>query len=438
MVAVGRALMIDPKLILLDEPTAGLSPRYMSEIFDRILAVNATGVTVAMVEQNAKQALGIAHKGFVLASGRNRFTDTGAALLADPDVAKSFLAAEAEASRFDRTLRDNPLDELVFFINRGLMGGLIIGSIYALGAVGVTLIFGILRFAHFAHGDMMTAAAFFAFLLASLCAAYGIVLPIPLALALLPVVMVLTSLFAIGLDKAFYKPLRDRGARPVVMVMASIGVALMLQGLIRLFAGTGSRDMYLDAPKQIFRIPTGGRPIVITEPQVALIALTVVSVIALHLFLTRSRLGKAMRAVSDNPDLARVTGIPLDTVVKATWVIGGSLAAIAGTMLAMDVQLKPDLAYNILLPIFAAAILGGIGQPYGAIAGGYLIGFAETLSVFNLSVILRPFQGLLPAGVEIPANLAFVPTEYRLVVPFFILVVVLIYRPTGIFKGRVF
>ncbi|WP_279479715.1 ABC transporter ATP-binding protein [Aureimonas sp. SK2] len=91
MVAVGRALMIDPKLILLDEPTAGLSPRYMSEIFDRILAVNAAGVTVAMVEQNAKQALGIAHKGFVLASGRNRFTDTGAALLADPDVAKSFL-----------------------------------------------------------------------------------------------------------------------------------------------------------------------------------------------------------------------------------------------------------------------------------------------------------------------------------------------------------
>ncbi|MBB3935270.1 branched-chain amino acid ABC transporter permease [Aureimonas phyllosphaerae] len=330
------------------------------------------------------------------------------------------------------------MDELVFFINRGLMGGLIIGSIYALGAVGVTLIFGILRFAHFAHGDMMTAAAFFAFMLASLCAAFGISLPVPLVLLLLPVVMLLTSVFAIGLDKAFYKPLRERGARPVVMVMASIGVTLMLQGLIRLFAGTGSRDMYLDAPKQIFRIPTGGRPIVITEPQLALIVLTVVSVVALHVFLTRSRLGKAMRAVSDNPDLARVTGIPLDTVVKATWVIGGSLAAIAGTMLAMDVQLKPDLAYNILLPIFAATIVGGIGQPYGAIAGGYLIGFAETLSVFNLSVLLRPFQGLLPAGLEIPANLAFVPTEYRLVVPFFILIVVLIYRPTGIFKGRVF
>ncbi len=330
------------------------------------------------------------------------------------------------------------MDELIFFINRGVLGGLIIGSVYALGAVGVTLIFGILRFAHFAHGDMMTAAAFIAFTLAAILSAMGLSLPIPLVLLLLPVVMALTALFAIGLDKAFYKPLRQRGAKPVVLVMASIGVTLMLQGLIRLFAGTGSRDMYLDAPKIIFRIPTGGRPIVITEPQVALIVLTVVAVIALHLFLTRSRLGKAMRAVSDNPDLARVTGIPIERVVKATWVIGGGLAAIAGTMLAMDVQLKPDLAYNILLPIFAAAILGGIGQPYGAIAGGYLIGFAETLAVFNFSVLLRPFRDVLPEGFDIPASLAVVPTEYRLVVPFFILVAVLIYRPTGIFKGRVF
>ncbi len=330
------------------------------------------------------------------------------------------------------------MDELIFFINRGVVGGLIIGSVYALGAVGVTLIFGILRFAHFAHGDMMTASAFIALALAGLLSALGVSLPIPLVLALLPVVMALTALFAIGLDKAFYQPLRRRGAKPVVLVMASIGVTLMLQGVIRLFGGTGSRDMYLEAPKAIYRIPTGGRPIILTEPQLVLIALTILSVIALHLFLTRSRLGKAMRAVSDNPDLARVTGIPIERVVKATWAIGGGLAAIAGTMLAMDVQLKPDLAYNILLPIFAAAIVGGIGQPYGAIAGGYLIGFAETLAVFNFSVLLRPFRDWLPAGTEIPASLAMVPTEYRLVVPFFILVAVLIYRPTGIFKGRVF
>ncbi|MEF2073587.1 branched-chain amino acid ABC transporter permease [Consotaella aegiceratis] len=330
------------------------------------------------------------------------------------------------------------MNEIIFFINKGLVGGLVIGSIYALGAIGVTLIFGILRFAHFAHGDVMTAGAFFAFTLAAILASFGIVTPLPLAILLLPVVMIATAGFTIGIDKLFYEPLRARGARPVVLVMASIGVTLMLQGLIRLFGGTGSHDMYLNAPKTIYRIPTGFRDIVVSQPQMILIVLTAVSVVALHLFLTRSRLGKAMRAVSDNPDLARVTGISLQTVTKVTWVIGGALAALAGTMLAMDVTLKPDLAYNILLPIFAAVILGGIGQPYGAVAGGYIVGFSETLAVFNFSVLLRPLKPLLPSWVEIPASLAVVPTEYRLAVPFFILVVVLIYRPTGIFKGRVF
>lgn len=342
----------------------------------------------------------------------------------------------------DRRLANIPgteaLDELVFFINRGIVGGLVIGSIYALGAVGVTLIFGILRFAHFAHGDVMTIAAFFAFVLAGAMSALGFSLPFPLAVALLPIVMALTALFTIGLDRLFYKPLREKGAKPVVLVMASIGVTLMLQGSIRLFAGTGSRDLLLGAPKTIFRLPTGGRDIVLTEPQIMLFALTILAVVSLHLFLTRSRLGKAMRAVSDDPDLARVSGIPLNVVVRATWIIGGSLAAIAGTMLALDVQLKPDLAYNILLPIFASAILGGIGQPYGAVAGGYVVGFAETLAVFNFSVLLRPFKSMLPSWYEIPASLTFVATEYRLIVPFVILVVVLIYRPTGIFKGRVF
>ncbi|WP_062014405.1 branched-chain amino acid ABC transporter permease [Aureimonas sp. AU4] len=330
------------------------------------------------------------------------------------------------------------MDDLVFFINRGLVGSLVIGSIYALGAVGVTLIFGILRFAHFAHGDMMTAGAFFTLILASVLSGLGVGGPLPLALLVLPLSMILTAGFAVGLDRLFYRPLRERGARPVVMVMASIGVALMLQGLIRLFAGTGSWSLALGAPKTIFRIPTGGRPIVVTEPQVALFLATAVLVTALHVFLTRSRLGVAMRAVADDPALARVTGIPISRVVAATWIIGGGLAAVAGTLLALDVELRPDLAYNLLLPIFAAAILGGIGQPYGAVAGGFVVGFAETLAVFNFSTLLRPLGAVLPAGWELPANLALVPNEYRLVVPFVILVAVLIYRPTGIFRGRVF
>ena len=328
-----------------------------------------------------------------------------------------------------------PINEFVFFVNKGLLAGLIIGSIYALGAVGVTLIFGILRFAHFPHGDMMTLGAFVALVLTLLAPGVGDLVGLPTAFVLMPVAMVVTAVVAVWLDKAFYAPLRRANVKPVVIVMASIGVMLMMQGLIRVFAGTGTRQ--LDAgSKDIYRIDFGGRDIVLTEPQILLFVFTAAAVVALHLFLTRSRMGKAMRAMSDNPDLARVSGISTESVVRTTWVIAGALAAAGGTLLALDVTLKPDLSFNIILPIFAAAIVGGIGQPYGAIAGGLLVGFTETLAVFNWSVLLRPLQPMLPEWLEIPAKIAFVPTEYKIVVPFFILVAVLIWRPTGIFKGK--
>lgn len=329
------------------------------------------------------------------------------------------------------------MNEFVFFLNKGLTSGLIIGSIYALGAIGVTLIFGILRFAHFAHGDMMTLGAFVTLILTAALAAMGIVLPLPLAFVAMFPAMIITAALAIGLDRVFYKPLRQAGSKPVILVMASVGVALMLQGLIRLFAGVRSRNMFVEAPKEIFQIPFPGatRKLVITEPQVLLVLFTIFAVTALHWFLTRSRLGKAMRAVSDNPDLAKITGINTNHVVWATWIIGGSLACAAGTLLSMDVTLKPDLSFNILLPIFAATIVGGIGQPYGAIAGGFLVGFSESLAVFNWAILLRPFKDVL--WFEIPKKMALVPTEYKLMVPFLILIIVLIYRPTGIFKGRV-
>jgi branched-chain amino acid transport system permease protein len=328
-----------------------------------------------------------------------------------------------------------PINEFVFFINKGVLAGLIIGSIYALGAVGVTLIFGILRFAHFPHGDMMTLGAFVALVLTALAPGVGDLVGLPTAFVLMPAAMIVTAVVAVWLDKAFYAPLRRANVKPVVIVMASIGVMLMMQGLIRLFAGTGARQLDTGS-KDIYRLAVGGRDIVLTEPQLLLFAFTAVAVVALHLFLTRSRMGKAMRAMSDNPDLARVSGISTDSVVRTTWIIAGALAAAGGTLLALDVTLKQDLSFNIILPIFAAAIVGGIGQPYGAIAGGLLVGFTETLAVFNWSVLLRPLKPLLPDWIEIPARIAFVPTEYKIVVPFFILVAVLIWRPTGIFKGK--
>lgn len=331
------------------------------------------------------------------------------------------------------------MNEVIFFFNQVMIGGVVLGSVYALGAVGVTLIFGILRFAHFAHGDMMTLGAFIAFVLATLVAGMGIAFPLPTGFIVLPFAMAIAAMLALGIDKGFYAPLRARGAKPVTLLIASIGVTMMIQGLVRLFFGVQTRSFFDSEPKNLIRIdiPMEGvtRPIAFTEPQVLLVVSTVIAVLALHFFLTRSRLGKGMRAMADNPDLARLSGINTRLVVRVTWIIAGGLACLAGTMLALDVSLKPDLAFNIVLPIFAAAILGGLGHAYGAIAGGFVLGFAETLSVFNWSVLLRPLRGILPDWIEIPNSLALVQSEYKLTVAFIILVVVLLVRPTGIFKG---
>lgn len=333
------------------------------------------------------------------------------------------------------------MNELIFFVNKVLISGAAIGSVYAMGAIGVTLVFSILRFAHFAHGDMMTMGAFFAFGLTALFPEAGQLFGLPTGFVMLPFAMLLTAFIAVFLDKTFYQTLRENDVSPVVMVMASIGVTLMLQGLIRLFGGIETRHFFFAEQKDIFRLSlpfeSASRKIIITEPQILLFVFTLITVAALHAFLNRSKMGKAMRAVSDNPDLARVSGINTQKVIIVTWLIAGSLAAAAGTLLSLDVSLKPDLSFNLLLPIFAAAIVGGVGHPYGAVVGGFVVGFAETLSIFNWAIFLRPFRDSLPEWFEIPSKLAFVPTEYKITVPFFILVVILIWRPTGIFKGKV-
>src|SRR5664279_4529798 len=163
------------------------------------------------------------------------------------------------------------MDILVFFINKVLISGTVLGSIYALGAIGVTLIFGILRFAHFAHGDMMTLGGFVSFLLALIFYHYGISFPIPLGFVVLPVAMVITAVVALGIDKVVYAPLRARGARSVTLLIASIGATLMMQGLIRLFFGTGTYSFFdFGEIKSIIKLDmswAGSRPITFTQPQ---------------------------------------------------------------------------------------------------------------------------------------------------------------------------
>ncbi|MDP6427979.1 MAG: branched-chain amino acid ABC transporter permease [Rhodospirillales bacterium] len=277
-----------------------------------------------------------------------------------------------------------------------LMFGIVFGSILALGAIGISVIFGILRFAHFAHGDLMTVGAYFALLFVA-------VLDWPVLLAL-PAAMALTAVAAVLIDRVLYRHFRR--SSPVVLLISSFGMALVLRSLVQIVAGS-ENQVYVSG----ITLPLVIGELRIKPDHLTIVAGAVVLVAAFHLFLKKTTMGKAMRAMSDNPDLARISGIDTDRVVLWTWIIGGCLAAAAGVFLALDTRLNPQLGWNVLLPMFAAAIVGGIGRPYGAIAGGLVIGIATELS-----------------------TLVFLPA-YKPAVAFIFMLIVLVWRPTGIFKG---
>ncbi len=275
--------------------------------------------------------------------------------------------------------------------------GIVLGSILTLGAVGLSLTYGILRFAHFAHGDLMTLGAYFALTLISS-------LHLPFLLAL-PVSAGVTVLVALVADKLVYKPLRR--TQPVILLIASVGIALILRSAIQLIWGSDVQTY-----GQGIQLPYRIADITIKPDHILIVACSLSLVTAMHFFLQKTKIGKAMRAMSDNRDLAQVTGIDIDRIILWTWGISILLASVGGMLLALDTQLHPVMGWRLLLPVFAAAILGGIGKPYGAIAGGMVIGLAQELSTLVISPAYKP------------------------AVAFALMVVVLIVRPKGIFSGR--
>ena len=275
--------------------------------------------------------------------------------------------------------------------------GIIIGSIYALGAIGVSLTFGVMRFANFAHGDLMTFGAYMALVIFA-----GLAAPLWIAL---PVGMAASAAVAVGIDRVLFR--RFRGSKPIILLISSFGMALILRAVVQIVWGP-SNHVY-QGGIQIAERFWGLR---IKPDQVTIIVLAVVFMIAVHLFLSRTKMGKAMRAVADNPELARLTGIDTERVILWLWIVGGALAGAAGVFLGLDTRLYPDMGWFILLPIFASAILGGIGSPYGAVAGGLVIGVSQELS----TMVIEP--------------------SYKPAVAFAIMVIMLIVRPTGLFAGR--
>tara|TARA_Y100001970_G_scaffold294146_1_gene447519 strand:- start:7271 stop:8281 length:1011 start_codon:yes stop_codon:yes gene_type:complete len=332
------------------------------------------------------------------------------------------------------------LNALVLFANFVIIPGITYGSQLALGALGVTLIFGILRFANFAHGDLMAFGTMFVILATWLLQDLGVsIFPFPTALIALPLGIISAILVSLLLDRSVYRFYRKKKSAPVVFLIASIGIMFLLNGIVRFVIGPDDRR-FIDGAKFLvkvteFKNATGlkeGLAIKLSQGITFFVALAVV--ISLFIFLQKTRTGKSMRAYSDNSELALLSGIDPEKVVFYAWLIAGTLAAVAGTLYGLDKSFKPFTYFQLLLPIFAAAILGGIGNPLGAIVGAYTVAFSEVTITYAYKKFLRY---LVPESWE-PNNLVqLLSTDYKFAVSFIILVVVLLVRPTGIFKGRV-
>ncbi|PPA78587.1 MAG: branched-chain amino acid transporter permease subunit LivH [ANME-2 cluster archaeon HR1] len=279
-----------------------------------------------------------------------------------------------------------------------VVNGIVVGSIIAMGAIGLTMVYGILNFANFSHADFMALGAYIAFLL-------NVTLGLNIILSFF-ISIVITGAIGVLLDFLVWKPMRKKKADLVSLIIISIGIALIIRNGLIFFWGGGSRHYDLPVLKgtEMFGV-------IVTYNQIIAFGTALVFMIIVHYLLKYTRTGKAMRALSDDIDLARISGINVDKVIQWMWFVGISLAGAAGVLYALETAIRPNMGWFLLLPMFAAVILGGIGNPYGAIVGGMIIGLSQEISTL------------------------FLPSEYKLGVSLAIMIVVLLYKPEGIFKG---
>ena len=331
------------------------------------------------------------------------------------------------------------INAIVVLSNFVLIPAVAYGSQLAIGALGVTLIYGILRFSNFAHGDTMAFGSMVVVLVTWLFQSWGLSLgPLPTALLALPFGIAACAALVLFTDRTVYRFYRAQKAKPVILVIVSMGVMFIMNGVVRFIIGPDDQK-FLDGERFIisvreFKKLTGLPEGLAIRTTQGLTVITAVIVVALLFwFLNRTRTGKSMRAYSDNEDLALLSGINPERVVMITWLIVAALATVAGTLYGLDKTFKPFTYFQLLLPIFAAAIVGGLGNPLGAIAGGFVIAFSEVTITYAWKKVLGY---ALPDSLA-PSSLAqLLSTDYKFAVSFAILLVVLLFKPTGLFKGK--
>ncbi len=331
------------------------------------------------------------------------------------------------------------LNAIVALLNFVIVPAAAYGAQLALGALGVTLIYGILRFSNFAHGDTMAFGTMVTILATWGLQAMGITLGfLPTALLAIPIGIAATALLVLGTDRAVYRFYRKQRAKPVILVIVSIGVMFVYNGLVRIVIGPEDQS-FADGARFIFtarefREATGLREgLALRTTQVITLVTAVGVVAALFWFLNRTRTGKSMRAYSDNEDLALLSGISPERVERVTWLIVAALITVAGVLYGLDKSFRPFTYFQLLLPIFAAAIVGGLGSPVGAIVGGFVIAFSEVGITYAWKKVLGY---LMPESLEPDGLVQLLSTDYKFAVSFMILVVVLLFRPTGLFRGK--
>ncbi len=276
------------------------------------------------------------------------------------------------------------------------LNGLVLGSVYALGAVGLTLVYGILKLTNFAHGDFLTFGAYMAFLV-------NVTWGGPLVLAIV-FGMLATALMAVFLEKIMWGPMRARRAGLLQLLLMSIGLAFLLRYTIQFIWGTKVRALDVNVTDSVEFL--GLR---IGQTELIVVVIGVITLTAVGLMLKYTLLGKRMRALSDNFDLAETSGIDTSQVVLFTWIFAGALAGLAGVLASEVTNLRPEFGFALLLPIFAAVILGGIGDAFGALAGGIVLGLVTELSTLEIE------------------------PRWKVAVGFSVLIIVLFVRPQGIF-----
>jgi branched-chain amino acid transport system permease protein/neutral amino acid transport system permease protein len=290
--------------------------------------------------------------------------------------------------------------------------GIMLGGVIGLGGIGLTLVYGVLKFPNFAHGALTTLGAYLCFSVVGFLPNSAPVGPFSFGWELvlgLIVAMPLVGLVSVGVDRAMYRRLRTQGSSLVLFAMASLAMAFFLRSIIYLIWGSDFRFYYEGRANPALDLPLGLR---VQADQIFILALAFILVTLVYLLLEKTKMGKAMRATANNPELARVRGINTEKVIAATWMMSGGLAAAGGVMYGLASQLRPEMGFWLLLPMFAAVIMGSIGNPRGALVGAIVIGVAQQVSTAAINPAYGP-------GVA-----------------FFLMVLTLLIRPQGLFGER--